>query len=505
MLNNISEQEGVRINKKKKLEELGIDIYPSNTFNINSVTINILKNFKFFNIKSYNNISIAGRLINKRVMGSSLFCNLQDSFGKIQLYVNKKRLIDSESKISYKIFTKLIDIGDIVGVKGFVFITQSKEISIYVKKINILSKSLKPLPMIKEFFFNNKKKIYGSFSNIEDRYRQRYLDLILNNNVRDKFLKRSKIFISIRDYLNKKNYLEVETPILQNIYGGASARPFKTYHNALNIPLYLRISNELYLKRLIIGGYHGVYEFAKDFRNEGMSRFHNPEFTQLEWYVAYKDYLWMMNKVEEMLEKICLDLHGTTKIIVGNNIINFQRPWARISLFDAIKNNINVDIENMSKDELCEVAKKNNINPNKLTNKNKIIDEIFGEKCEKKIIQPTFITGYPVEMSPLAKRYIGNLNFVERFEVICNGKEICNAFSELNDPVDQKKRFQEQFNLLKKGDSEAMMLDKDFLKSLSYGMPPTVGIGIGIDRLSMIMTNSKSIQDVIFFPQMKTK
>jgi lysyl-tRNA synthetase class 2 len=399
-----------------------------------------------------------------------------------------------------QVFKKLLDIGDIIGVEGHVFITKVGEISIMVKKITILSKSLKPLPLPK---LDSEGNIHDAFTDPERRYRQRYVDLVVNPHVKDAFIKRTQLTNSMRSYLNSKEYLEVETPILQPIYGGAAARPFKTHHNKLNMDLYLRIANELYLKRLIVGGFDGVYEFSKDFRNEGMSRFHNPEFTQMELYVAYKDYNWMMDLVEEMVEKIALDLHNTTEVKVGENLISFKRPWKRLTMYEAIQEFTGIDISNMSESALRDTAKELNISIDKSMGRGKLIDEIFGEKCEKKIIQPTFITDYPVEMSPLAKKHRNTDGLTERFEAFCNGKEVCNAFSELNDPIDQRNRFKEQLELAKRGDEEAMVLDEDFIRAIEYGMPPTAGLGIGIDRLSMIMTNSHSIQDVLFFPQMK--
>ena len=397
-------------------------------------------------------------------------------------------------------FKKLLDIGDIVGVKGYVFKTKVGETSVMVKDITLLSKSLKPLPLPKS---DSEGNLYDAFTDPEKRYRQRYVDLVVNPEVKEAFVKRTQLTNSMREFLNNRDYMEVETPILQPIYGGAAARPFKTHHNTLDTDLYLRIANELYLKRLIVGGFDGVYEFSKDFRNEGMSRFHNPEFTQMELYVAYKDYDWMMDLVEEMVEKIALDLHGKTDLQVGDNIIDFKRPWKRQTMYESILEHTGVDISKMNELDLIEVAKKLNIEVDKTMGKGKLIDEIFGEKCEKNIVQPTFITDYPVEMSPLAKKHRKTDGLVERFEAICNGKELCNAFSELNDPIDQRERFEEQLELAKKGDEEAMVLDEDFLRAIEYGMPPTAGLGIGIDRLTMLMTNSTSIQDVLFFPQMK--
>ena len=398
------------------------------------------------------------------------------------------------------VFKKLLDIGDFVGIKGHVFTTKVGEISIHVEEFKVLTKTLRPLPLPKVDAEGN---VHDAFTDPEKRYRQRYVDLVVNPQAKDAFIKRTKLTNSMRDYLNGKGYLEVETPILQPIYGGAAARPFKTHHNTLDMPLYLRIANELYLKRLIVGGFDGVYEFSKDFRNEGMSRFHNPEFTQVELYVAYKDYEWMMDLVEEMVEKIAMDLHGTTKVQVGENIINFQRPWKRFTMYEAIEHFTGIEISKMDETEMADTAKKLGVEVDKSMGRGKLIDEIFGEKCEGQLIQPTFITDYPVEMSPLAKKHREHEGLVERFEAICNGKEICNAFSELNDPIDQRARFEEQLELGKRGDKEAMVLDEDFLRAIEYGMPPTAGLGIGIDRLSMIMTNSNSIQDVLFFPQMK--
>lgn len=434
-------------------------------------------------------------------MGSASFAELQDSTGRIQFYVRRDDICPDEDKNLYNtVFKKLIDIGDIVGIKGFVFKTQVGETSVHVTELTVLTKSLKPLPLPKTDAEGN---VHDAFTDPELRYRQRYVDLIVNPKIRETFKKRTQLVNTMRTYLNDKGYLEVETPILQPLYGGAAARPFKTHHNTLDMTLYLRIANELYLKRLIVGGYDGVYEFSKDFRNEGMSRFHNPEFTQVELYVAYKDYNWMMELVEEMIEKVAIDLHGTTKVPVGDKEIDFKRPWKRFTMFEAIEHFTGIDISEMDEAQLKETARKLNVPVDDTMGKGKLIDEIFGEKCEGNLIQPTFITDYPVEMSPLAKRHRTKEGLVERFEAIANGKEICNAFSELNDPIDQRRRFEEQLELGKRGDAEAMTLDEDFLRAIEYGMPPTAGLGIGIDRLAMIMTNSKSIQDVLFFPQMK--
>lgn len=501
---HLSEQEIFRRQEREELLKMGIDPYPSETFEVNVTADDIHRNYEKRKT-DYKNITIAGRLMSRRIMGSASFAEIQDATGKIQIYVRRDDICPEEDKSFYNtVFKKMMNIGDIIGIKGYVFTTEVGEISIHVTQLILLTKSLKPLPIVKEVVdeFGN-KKIYDAFSDPEARYRQRYVDLIVNPHVRETFKLRTQLTNSIRQFLNNKGYLEVETPILQPLYGGAAARPFKTHHNTLDMTLYLRIANELYLKRLIVGGFEGVYEFAKDFRNEGMSRFHNPEFTQVELYVAYKDYLWMMDVVEEMVEKVALDLHGTTEVQVGQNLINFQRPWKRYTMFEAIEHFNGIDISEMDESQLRETAKKLHVPVDETMGKGKLIDEIFGETCEAKLIQPTFITDYPVEMSPLAKKHRTKEGLVERFEAICNGKEICNAFSELNDPIDQRKRFEEQLELGKRGDTEAMVLDEDFLRALEYGMPPTAGLGIGIDRLSMIMTNSNSIQDVLFFPQMK--
>jgi len=500
MSKELSEQEVIRREALSKLREHGIDPYPAELFDVNVTAVDIKENYNTRKL-DYKNINIAGRIMSRRIMGKASFVELQDSSGRIQLYFNRDEICPGENKDLYNIiFKKLLDIGDFIGVNGYVFTTKVGEISIFVKSFVVLAKTIRPLPLPKTDAQGN---IYDSFTDPEKRYRQRYVDLVVNPEVKKAFIKRTKLTNSIREYLNKKGYLEVETPILQPIYGGASARPFKTHHNTLDMPLFLRIANELYLKRLIVGGFDGVYEFSKDFRNEGMSRFHNPEFTQVELYVAYKDYSWMMDLVEEMVEKVALDLHGTTKINVGNNTIDFKRPWKRYTMYEAIEHYTGVDISKMTEEELRTTAKKLGVNVEKSMGKGKLIDEIFGQNCEQNLIQPTFITDYPVEMSPLAKKHRDKKGLAERFEAICNGKEICNAFSELNDPIDQKKRFQEQIELGKKGDEEAMVLDNDFIRALEYGMPPTAGLGIGIDRLAMIMTNSNSIQDVLFFPQMK--
>ena len=493
-----SEQELVRRESLQKLKDLGINCYPADVFPVNT-TANDIKNG--YEDGKELKVVIAGRIMSRRIMGKASFAELQDSSGKIQLYVNRDEVCEGEDKTMYnQVFKKLLDIGDILGIEGSVFKTKVGEISVMVREITILSKSLKPLPLPKLDADGN---IYDAFTDPEKRYRQRYVDLVVNPDVKEAFVKRTQLTNSMRNYLNNKGYMEVETPILQPIYGGAAARPFKTHHNTLDMDLYLRIANELYLKRLVVGGFDGVYEFSKDFRNEGMSRFHNPEFTQMELYVAYKDYNWMMCLVEEMVEKIAVDLHEKTDLKVGEHTISFKKPWKRLTMYEAIEEHTGIDISQMNEGELKETAKNLGITIDKSMGRGKLIDEIFGEKCEKNIIQPTFITDYPVEMSPLAKKHRTTEGLVERFEAICNGKELCNAFSELNDPIDQRERFKEQLELAKKGDEEAMVLDEDFLRAIEYGMPPTAGLGIGIDRLAMIMTNSASIQDVLFFPQMK--
>jgi len=501
---HLSEQELRRRHEREQLQQRGINPYPSELFPVSAFAKEIKENYTP-EANNYQDVYLAGRLMSRRIMGKASFAELMDSSGRIQIYVSRDDIATTEDKSLYNdVFKKMLDIGDFIGIRGYVFITQVGEISVHVTELKLLSKSLKPLPIVKEAVDEQgNKTTYDAFTDPELRYRQRYVDLVVNPQVRETFIKRTQLTNSMRQYLNAKGYLEVETPILQPLYGGAAARPFKTHHNTLDMTLYLRIANELYLKRLIVGGFDGVYEFSKDFRNEGMSRFHNPEFTQIELYVAYKDYYWMMDLVEEMVEKVAFDLHGTTEVQVGENTINFARPWKRYTMFEAIAHFTQIDISQMEEPELRETAEKLGIRLDPKIGKGKIIDEIFGEMCEPHLIQPTFITDYPVEMSPLAKRHRSKEGLVERFEAICNGKEICNAFSELNDPIDQRARFEEQLELGKRGDTEAMVLDEDFLRALEYGMPPTAGLGIGIDRLSMIMTNSNSIQDVLFFPQMK--
>lgn len=497
----LSEQEIIRRQSLQALNELGVDPYPSPSFDVTHHSSDIKAAFTEETAADWQEVRLAGRLMSRRIMGKASFAELQDAKGRIQLYLNRDELCPGEDKRLYnEVFKKLSDIGDFIGIKGFVFRTQVGEISVHVQEFTFLSKSLRPLPVVKRDEAGN---IHDGFTDPEQRYRMRYVDLVVNPQVKDIFVKRSQLVNTMRQFFNKDGFLEVETPILQPIYGGAAARPFKTHHNTLDMPLYLRIANELYLKRLIVGGFDGVYEFSKDFRNEGMSRFHNPEFTQVELYVAYKDYLWMMDMTEELIEKIALDLHGSTEVQVGENRINFARPWKRFTMYEAIQEYTGINISEMDEATMSATAKKLGVAIDKTMGRAKLIDEIFGECVEGKLIQPTFITDYPVEMSPLAKKHRSKPGLVERFEVICNGKEIANSFSELNDPIDQRARFEEQLELGKRGDEEAMVLDEDFLRALEYGMPPTAGIGIGIDRLSMIMTNSNSIQEVLFFPQMR--
>ena len=492
----LSEQEIQRRESLNKLRTLNIEPFPAPLYPVNALSKSLLENYE-----EGKEVCIAGRMMSRRIMGKASFAELQDSEGRIQIYVNRDEICPEEDKSLYNdVFKKLLDLGDFIGIKGTVFKTQVGEISISAKELTLLSKSIRPLPMPKTDADGN---IYDALTDPETRYRQRYVDLVVNPHVKDTFIKRSRIISSMRSFLNSKEYLEVETPILQSIPGGAAARPFITHHNALDIPLYLRIANELYLKRLIVGGFDGVYEFAKDFRNEGMDRTHNPEFTQMEIYVAYKDYKWMMDFTEEMLETICTDVLGTTDVKIGENKVSFKRPFKRISMIDSIKENTGIDISKMNENELRETCKNLSVETDPSMGKGKLIDEIFGEKCEHLYIQPTFITDYPVEMSPLCKKHRDNPELTERFELMVNGKELANAYTELNDPIDQKERFEEQVRLAEKGDDEAMFIDQDFVKSLEYGMPPTSGMGIGIDRLCMFLTNNSSIQEVLFFPQMR--
>ena len=493
----LSEQEKVRREKLSRIIELGINPYPAELYPVSDYSSEIISSFK-----KEKKVIIAGRLMSRRIQGNASFAELQDSKGKIQLYFNRDEICSGDDKSYYnEFYKKLLDIGDIIGVEGTLFKTKVGEKTVLVKNFKLLSKSLRPLPLPKE---DNEGNLYDEFNDPELRYRQRYVDLIVNSDVKETFIKRTHITNSIREFLNNQDYLEVETPILQPIPGGATARPFLTHHNALNIPLYLRIANELYLKRLIVGGFDGVYEFAKDFRNEGMDRTHNPEFTILELYVSYKDYHWMMEMTEQLLEKVSVDSTGNTKVKVGNNTIDFKAPYERITIYDAIKKFTGIDISKMDESMLRKTAKDLNVGIDDTMGKGKIIDSIFGDKCETNFIQPTFITDYPKEMSPLTKVHRTNKDLTERFELIVNGKEIANAYSELNDPIDQKDRFEKQLELSKKGDLEAnQFIDYDFLRALEYGMPPTSGIGIGIDRLVMLMTNNSSIQEVLFFPQMR--
>ncbi|HNX55323.1 MAG TPA: lysine--tRNA ligase [Prolixibacteraceae bacterium] len=495
----LSEQEIVRRNSLQKMRDLGIEPYPAPEFPVNTNASEIKENYKP-ELNNYQEVVIAGRLMSRRIMGKASFAEIQDATGRIQLYVSRDEICPDENKDLYnEFFKKLLDIGDIIGVKGYAFITQMGELTIHVKEVQMLSKSLRPLPIVKE----KDGQTFDAVTDAEFRYRQRYVDLVVNPQVKDTFLKRTKIINTMRQFFNEQGYLEVETPILQSIPGGATARPFITHHNALNIPLYLRIANELYLKRLIVGGFDGVYEFAKDFRNEGMDRTHNPEFTVMEIYVAYKDYKWMMNFTEEMIERVALALHGTTQVQLGDKVIDFKRPFKRVTMYEAIKEHTGYDIAGKTEDELREICKTLGIETDPTMGKGKLIDEIFGEKCEFNYVQPTFIIDYPVEMSPLTKKHRSVEGLTERFELMVNGKELANAYSELNDPIDQRERFEDQLRLSEKGDDEAMFIDQDFLRALEYGMPPTSGMGIGIDRLTMFMTNNLSIQDVLFFPQMK--
>ena len=492
----MTEQEKIRREKLEELKKLGINPYPAELFPVNNFSSELIKNFD-----EKKEVIIAGRIMSRRIQGSASFAEIQDSKGRIQVYFNRDEICVGEDKTKYNtVYKKLLDIGDIIGIKGSMFKTKVGQITVLVKDFTILNKSLRPLPLPK---IDSEGKEYDSFTNLEQRYRQRYVDLIVNSHVKDTFIKRTKIINSIRDFLNKKSYLEVETPVLQPIPGGASARPFVTHHNALDIPLYLRISDELFLKKLIVGGFEAVYEFSRDFRNEGMDKNHNPEFTILELYVAYKDYFWMMELTESLIEKLCIDIHGRTEVQFDSKSINFKAPYERLSLIDAIKKFTSYDISNMNESELRSICNEMSIEVDESMGEGKLIDAIFGDKCEKNFINPTFITDYPKSMSPLTKEHRSNPNLTERFELFVNGMEIANAYSELNDPIDQLNRFESQLELSKKGDDEAMFIDMDFIKSLEYGMPPTSGIGIGIDRLVMLMTDKTSIQEVLFFPQMK--
>ena len=492
----MTEQEKIRREKLEELKRLGINPYPAKLFPVDSFSVDLLRNFK-----ENSKVIIAGRIMSRRIQGNASFAEIQDSKGRIQVYFNRDEICRGDDKTKYNtVYKKLLDIGDIIGINGTMFKTKVGEVTVLVNDFTILNKSLRPLPLPK---IDSDGKEYDSFTDLEQRYRQRYVDLIVNSQVKDTFVKRTKIINTIRNFLNDKSYLEVETPILQPIPGGATARPFITHHNALDIPLYLRISDELFLKKLIVGGFEAVYEFSRDFRNEGMDKNHNPEFTILELYVAYKDYFWMMELTESLIEKICIEVNGKTKIEYDSKLIDFKAPYERISMLDAIKKFTGYDISGMDEDELRSVCNEMSIEVDESMGEGKLIDAIFGNKCEKNFIDPTFITDYPKSMSPLTKEHRSDPNLTERFELIVNGMEIANAYSELNDPIDQLKRFEDQLELSKKGDDEAMFIDMDFIKSLEYGMPPTSGIGVGLDRLVMLMTNQTSIQEVLFFPQMK--
>ena len=495
---NLSEQEIFRRQSLEELRNQGINPYPAEEYTVSNYSKNIKEDFK--DDAPRKEVSIAGRIMSRRIMGKASFAELQDSAGRIQLYISRDDLCPNENKDLYNVvFKKLLDIGDFIGVKGYVFRTLMGEISVHVSHLVVLSKSLRPLPIVKY----KDGVAYDAFEDPEMRYRQRYVDLVVNEGIKDIFLKRTQVFNSMRHFFNERGYLEVDTPVLQSIPGGAAARPFITHHNALDIPLYLRIANELYLKRLIVGGFEGVYEFSRNFRNEGMDRTHNPEFTAMEIYVAYKDYHWMMQFTEQLLEKICLDVLGTTEVKAGDHRINFKAPYRRISLIDAIRENTGIDITGLNEDQLREVCKQLHLEQDHTMGKGKLIDEIFSEKCENTYIQPTFVIDYPKEMSPLCKCHRKNPELTERFELLVNGKELANAYSELNDPIDQRERFEEQLKLSEKGDDEAMFIDQDFLRALEYGMPPASGMGIGMDRLVMLLTGKVSIQEVLFFPQMR--
>jgi len=497
-MHELSEQEIFRRQSLEELRNMGIEPYPAAEYDVTAYSSEIKENFK--DDEPRRTVSVAGRIMSRRIMGKASFIELQDSAGRIQIYITRDDLCPEENKDLYNIvFKKALDIGDFVGIKGFVFRTQMGTISVHAEEMTILAKSLRPLPIVKY----KDGVAYDAFEDPEMRYRQRYVDLVVNEGIKDIFIKRTQIFNSMRSFFNDYGYIEVDTPVLQSIPGGAAARPFITHHNALDLPLYLRIADELYLKRLIVGGFEGVYEFSRNFRNEGMDRAHNPEFTAMEIYVAYKDYNWMMNFTEQMIEKVCLDVLGTTEILIDCKCINLKAPYRRITMIDAIKENTGIDITGMDEDALRDVCTKLHIEQDKSMGKGKLIDAIFGEKCENSFIQPTFIIDYPKEMSPLCKKHRRNPELTERFELFVNGKELANAYSELNDPIDQRERFEEQMKLSAKGDDEAMFIDQDFLRALEYGMPPTSGMGIGMDRLVMLLTGQTSIQEVLLFPQMR--
>ncbi|MBP9103716.1 MAG: lysine--tRNA ligase [Chitinophagaceae bacterium] len=496
----LSEQELLRREKLAELIMMGIEPYPAPLFPVNAFSTDIKTNYTEEKKEEFADVCLAGRIMSVRDMGKANFCVIQDSKGRIQLYIKRDEICPGEDKTLYDIvWKKLLDIGDIIGIKGRVFTTKTGETSVHVSELTLLSKSLHPLPIVKEA----EGQTFDAVTDPEFKYRQRYADLIINPAVKETFIKRTKLVNSIREFLNNHGALEVDTPVLQSIPGGAAARPFMTHHNALDIPLYLRIANELYLKRLIVGGFDWVYEFSRNFRNEGMDRTHNPEFTILEFYTAYKDYFWMMETTEQLLEKAAMDVCGTTDVTVGDKTISFKAPFKRISIYDAIEEHTGTDVSKMNEEQLRSVCKQQHIQVDNTMGKGKLIDELFGGKCEKNYVQPTFIIDYPVEMSPLTKKHRDKHGLVERFELIINGKEIANAYSELNDPIDQRERFEEQAKLMERGDDEAMFIDYDFLRALEYGMPPTSGIGFGIDRLCMLLTNSASIQDVLLFPQMR--
>jgi lysyl-tRNA synthetase class 2 len=507
-MQQLSEQEQVRREKLEKIKAMGVDPYPAPLYPVNAASADIKANYKEETLEdgtknrtNYQEVCIAGRLMATRSAGKATFIEIQDSFARIQVYVRRDDICPTEDKSFYDtLFLKLLDLGDFIGVKGYAFITKMGEITVHAQELTLLAKSLRPLPSVKT---DEEGNVHDAFTDPELRYRQRYVDLVVNPAVRETFVKRTKMVNSIREFLNSKGALEVDTPVLQSIPGGAAAKPFTTHHNALDIPLYLRIANELYLKRLIVGGFDWVYEFSRNFRNEGMDRTHNPEFTVLEFYVAYKDYFWMMEATEQLLEKACTDTNGKTTIEVAGNMINFKAPYKRISIYDAIKTYTGFDVSTMNEDELRNTCRQLHIEVDNTMGKGKLVDEIFGARCEHNYIQPTFIIDYPVEMSPLTKKHRSKEGLVERFELIINGKEIANAYSELNDPIDQRERFEEQLTLMDRGDEEAMFIDQDFLRALEYGMPPTSGIGFGIDRLAMLLTNQASIQEVLFFPQMR--
>ncbi|WP_442591019.1 lysine--tRNA ligase [Pedobacter sp. AW31-3R] len=500
MSTGLSEQEILRRNALTQLRELGIDPYPAEGYEINANAADILKNYEG-NKDAYQHISLAGRIMTRRIMGSAAFVEIQDATGRVQVYLKRDELCPGEDKTLYNtVFKKLLDLGDFIGIKGYVFTTQTGEISVHVTEFTLLSKSLKPLPVVKR---DEEGNIYDGFTDPELRYRQRYVDLTVNPGFKQIFINRSKVINTMRSYFDQQGWMEVETPILQSIHGGAAARPFETYHNTLDMPLFLRIANELYLKRLIVAGFDGVYEFGKMFRNEGMDRTHNPEYTAMEIYVAYKDYIWMMGMVEECLEKVAMAIHGSPVVKVGAHEINFAGPYEKLTMYESIQKYTGIDVSGMTEEQLLATCKDLDIETNPSMGRGKLIDELFSEKVEANLIQPTYITDYPLEMTPLAKKHRSKEGLVERFELFVNGKEIANAYSELNDPIDQKERFEDQLKLAARGDDEAMAMDDDFIRALEYGMPPTSGLGFGIDRLVMLMTNQSTIQEVLFFPQMR--